>query len=133
MKVLLFFTLMIFHSISYADSIWVLAKDQKIENKIYKNVRIEGVITHKDKRIYARDSIFDAKIKDLNSDLYFDLEIQTIKWLKRINYFECEKDQIIELKGDLLVNRKGDHLGKMTLKSKAKLLKCKTNNIEDKK
>ena len=108
MKFLFILFLFSFSTLGFAEDIWTLAKDHQLENKVYNDVRIDGVITHINKRIYARDSIFDATIKDVNSEFYFKVEVQTIKWLKRINYFECEKDQLISLRGNLDVKIDGE-------------------------
>ena len=85
MRYSLLLIILLFSTSLYASkNIWIAANKGELSKFNKKSVIINGVLTHIKRGYSARDTYYNIKVKDENSDKYVEAKIYIIKWLKRV-------------------------------------------------
>lgn len=110
---------------AYANELnWSLENMNDFKKYNQKSVKIEGQLKYFKKYIRARDNFYKLKIYGPDHNRYVEVKLYTIKWLKRVNYFNCKEGQQIKLQGILNVKPKKERIGTMNITKNARILSC---------
>ncbi len=91
---------------------------------------VEGIVIDLKKHIRSRSNFYTFKILDPETYRTIKVELYSIKWLKRLNHFNCIDGSKIKIKAKFKYNLDGDSVGELKIKTKLKILKCKNIQLE---
>lgn len=94
---------------------------KQFENQI---INISGEISYLKKHVRSRDNFFIFHLKDPDGNNYIEVKFFTIKRLKRINTFNCQKGQRFFLTEKIKMVRKGNQIGKLLVDKTNKTFEC---------